>query len=217
MFLGHFGVGFALKRTAPVVSLGTLFLAAQFIDLLWPTLLLLKIEHAQIAPAGSQPPIHFTDYPISHSLAMVAVWAVLFGGGYFLLRRERVGAIICGVAVLSHWALDLLVHHPDLPLLPGSGPKVGFGLWSSLTGSLVLELALFAAGTWLYLRATEAVDRLGSIGTWALVLFLLTIHLGNVFGPPPPDIAAVAWVGQAQWLLVLAGYWIDAHRRRRAG
>jgi len=41
MFIGHFGVGFGAKRFAPAVSLGTLFLAAQLADLLWPTLLLL--------------------------------------------------------------------------------------------------------------------------------------------------------------------------------
>jgi hypothetical protein len=40
VFLGHFGIGFGAKAAAPRVSLGTLFLAAQFVDLLWPTLLL---------------------------------------------------------------------------------------------------------------------------------------------------------------------------------
>ena len=39
MFASHFAVGFAAKRWAPRVSLGTLFLGAQFIDLLWPTYL----------------------------------------------------------------------------------------------------------------------------------------------------------------------------------
>lgn len=48
MFLGHFAVGMAAKRVAPRVSLGTLFVAAQFLDLLWPTLLLLGIERVRI-------------------------------------------------------------------------------------------------------------------------------------------------------------------------
>ena len=34
MFIGHFATGFAAKRIAPRTSLGTLFLGAQFIDLL---------------------------------------------------------------------------------------------------------------------------------------------------------------------------------------
>lgn len=34
MFIGHFAIGFAAKTAAPRVSLGTLLLGAQFIDLL---------------------------------------------------------------------------------------------------------------------------------------------------------------------------------------
>ena len=36
MFIGHHAVGFAAKRYAPRTSLGTLFVAATFLDLLWP-------------------------------------------------------------------------------------------------------------------------------------------------------------------------------------
>lgn len=217
MFIGHFGVGFGLKKPAAAVSLGTLFLGAQFIDLLWPTLLLLGVERAELAPAGEHPPIHFTHYPISHSLLLVAIWAVLFAAVYFVLRRSRRGAIFCAVAVLSHWLLDLLVHHPDLPLLPTAELRVGLGLWRSVPASLLLELALFGVGVWLYTRSTEARDRIGTIGFWALVGFLLLIQIGNVFGAPPPSITAVAWVGQAQWLFIVWAYWIDAHRRARLG
>ena len=52
MFIGHFGVGFGAKPAAPRVSLGTLLFAAQFVDLLWPTLLLLGLERVRIDPAG---------------------------------------------------------------------------------------------------------------------------------------------------------------------
>lgn len=216
MFVGHFAAGFALKRAAPTVSLGTLFLGAQFVDLLWPTLLLAGVEHAELAPGAKGPPLAFTHYPISHSLLMAIVWAALFGGAYLGLRRNLRGAVACAVAVISHWFLDLLVHHPDLPLAPGMGLHVGLGLWGSRAASLALELGLFAAGCGLYLRGTEAKDRVGALGLWSLIGFLVAIHLGNVFGPPPPSIAAVAWVGQAQWLFVVWAYWVDGHRRARA-
>ena len=49
MFLGHFGLAFGAKKAAPAVSLGTLFAACQFADLLWPTLLLLGYERVDIA------------------------------------------------------------------------------------------------------------------------------------------------------------------------
>ncbi len=34
MFIGHFGLSFAAKKVAPNVSLATLFIATQFVDLL---------------------------------------------------------------------------------------------------------------------------------------------------------------------------------------
>jgi hypothetical protein len=42
------------------------------------------------------------------------------------------------------------------------------------------------------------------------------IHFASLFGPPPPSVTALAWVGQAQWLLVAWGYWVDNHRRARS-
>ena len=117
MFLGHFGIGFSAKAAAPKVSLGTLFLAAQFIDLLWPTLLLLGIERVNIRTNGKQyPPLDFVYYPYSHSLLAVMIWAVLFAAVYYAIRRSRIGAVVLGLAVISHWLLDLIVHYPDLPL-----------------------------------------------------------------------------------------------------
>ena len=66
MFIGHFGVGFGAKCIAPKLSLGMFFIAAQFIDLLWPTLLLLGVERVQIAPgATAVTPLIFEHYPVS--------------------------------------------------------------------------------------------------------------------------------------------------------
>ena len=213
MFIGHFGVGFGAKSAAPKVSLGSLFLAAQFIDLLWPTLLLLGIERVRIVPgATAVTPLMFDHYPVSHSLLAVLGWALLVGGVYLALRRDRIGALVLGVLVLSHWGLDALVHRPDLPLYPGGATLVGLDAWSSLPVTLALELPLFALGLWLYSRATSPADATGRWGLVALVVFLLVSYAGNLLGPPPPSAEAIAWVGHSQWLLVLWGYWIDKHR-----
>ena len=216
MFIGHFGVGFGAKSFAPKISLGTLFIAAQFLDLLWPTLLLLGIERVQIHPGATRvTPLIFEHYPISHSLAAVLGWSVLVGAIYFYMRRNRFTAIVIGCLVISHWILDVIVHRPDLPLFPGSDTVVGLNAWSSLPLTLAIELPLFFAGVWLYARTTEADDKAGKWGLWGLVIFLLTIYAGNIFGPPPPSTDMIAWAGQLQWLIVLWGYWIDKHRHTK--
>ena len=213
MFLGHFGVGFGAKAAAPKASLGTLFLAAQFIDLLWASLLLLGLESVEIVPGITRvTPLDFTEYPITHSLIAVLVWASLFAAAYYLLRKYPKGAWVCGAAVVSHWVLDLLTHRPDLPLVPGGAARVGFGLWNSLPATLVLELGIFAIGIWLYVRTTRAIDRTGKVALWSLVGFLLIVYFSNLFGPPPPSATAIGWLGQAQWLLVIWAFWIDRHR-----
>lgn len=216
VFVGHFGVAFGAKRVAPRVSLGTLFLAGQFLDLLWPTLLLTGAERVRIAPGiTTVTPLDFEYYPISHSLLAVAGWAVLVGGSHFLLRQQGRAALVMGALVLSHWVLDLLVHRPDLPLMPGDSTLVGLGAWSSLPLTLLLELPLFALGVGLYARATVAKDRQGSWALWSLVVLLLVIYTANLFGSAPPSVVAIAWAGQLQWLLVIWAYWVDRHRTSR--
>lgn len=216
VFVGHFGVAFGAKRVAPRVSLGMLFLAGQFLDLLWPTLLLAGAERVRIAPGiTTVTPLDFEYYPISHSLLAVAGWAVLVGGSHFLLRQQGRAALVMGALVLSHWVLDLLVHRPDLPLMPGDSTLVGLGAWSSLPLTLLLELPLFALGVGLYARATVAKDRQGSWALWSLVVLLLVIYTANLFGSAPPSVVAIAWAGQLQWLLVIWAYWVDRHRTSR--
>jgi membrane-bound metal-dependent hydrolase YbcI (DUF457 family) len=212
MFIGHFALGFGAKRLAPRVSLGTLFLAAQWVDLLWPVMLLLGVERVRIAPGiTAVTPLDFVHYPWTHSLVAVLNWALLVGVAFYLVRRDRRASIVVGALVVSHWLLDFLTHRPDLPLVPG-GPRVGLGLWDSLAGTVVIECALFMLGILVYLRTTRARDRIGRWALWGLVALLVIIYIGNIFGPPPPDAAAIAWAGQAQWLLVAWGYWIDRHR-----
>ena len=108
MFIGHFEVALAAKKAASRTSLGTLILAAQFIDLLWPIFLLLGLEHVRIAPGITKvSPFDFYDYPISHSLLMVVLWSVVLGGLYYAFRRYPQGAWIISLAVLSHLGAGL--------------------------------------------------------------------------------------------------------------
>jgi hypothetical protein len=214
VFIGHFAVAFAAKRAVPEVSLGTLFLAAQLADLVWPTLVLAGIETFSIRPGiTAVTPLDFTRYPYSHSLVGMASWGLLLAAAYFVIRRKAFAAAMLFAVVLTHWLLDFVTHRPDLPLTLTGAERFGLGLWHSRVATLLVEGVLFAACVWLYARTTRPLDRIGRWSFTGLVVFLALVYIANVFGPPPPSIAAVAWSAQAIWLLVAWGYWIDRHRR----
>jgi hypothetical protein len=116
---------------------------------------------------------------------------------------------------VSHWFLDVIVHRPDLPLWPGSGMRVGLGLWNSMAATLVLEGGFFALGVWLYARTTRPVDGVGRWGLVAMVAFLAVAYLAAGLGPPPPDVRTLAVSGLALWIFVPWSYWVDRHRELR--
>jgi membrane-bound metal-dependent hydrolase YbcI (DUF457 family) len=217
VFIGHFALGLSAKKLAPAVSLGALFAACQLADLIWPNLVLLGIERVEVAPGNTAlTPLAFIHYPYSHSLLALAVWAAIFAVGYAVLERTGpVPAIVIAALVLSHWVLDVVSHTADMPITLGDSPRIGLGLWNHPAAAIGVEVALFAAGVWLYNASTRPLDRRGSVGFWALVVFLLAIYVANVLGPPPPSATAVAWSAQALWLVVLWGYWVDRHRSAR--
>ena len=213
MFIGHFGAGFAGKKFDKNPSLGTYFMAAQFVDLLWPLFLLLGIERVKIESGNTAvTPLDFTYYPFSHSLIGVIFWALLFGLVYFLFRKNVRAAFVLGAIVISHWFLDLIVHRPDLPIILGVDLKVGFGLWNSLIGTVIVEGLIFIGGLFIYLKSTKAKNKTGTFALWGLVAFLIIIYISNLIGPPPNSTEAIGIVGNAQWLIVIWGYWIDKNR-----
>ena len=214
MFIGHFGVAFGAKKYISDVSLGFLFLACQLADLIWPSLVQLGIESFKVEPGNTVlTPLNFTHYPYSHSLLGLFIWGALLAGLYSLLRRSSTrAAIVIVLVVLSHWLLDYLTHRQDMPISFNEKIRVGLGLWNFPIPGIALELLLFGIGIWLYVRHTRARDKIGQYGLWGVVIFLLVIYFANIFGPPPPSMAAVAWTAQALWLLVALGFWIDRHR-----
>lgn len=216
MFIGHFGTGLAAKKLDSKISLGTLFLAAQFIDLLWPIFLLLGIEKVKIEQGNTSfTPLNFISYPYTHSLFGVLIWALLLGVIYFLFSKNIKSALLLAALVVSHWILDLFTHRPDLQLLPWNDFKMGFGLWNSVALTIIVEGLIFILGAYLYLSATKATNKKGSFGLWGLLIFLSLIYVMNIIGPPPTETKAIAVVGLFQWLLVGWAYWIDKNRTPR--
>jgi membrane-bound metal-dependent hydrolase YbcI (DUF457 family) len=217
VFIGHFAVGFAGKRAAPKASLQMLLFAALLADVLWPILVAAGVERVRIAPGDTAyTPLEFISYPWSHSLLMQCVWGLLLGLLYRTRTASERAGLVVGLLVVSHWVLDWISHRPDMPLYPG-GPKLGLGLWNSVAGTMIVEIAMFAAGVYLYSTATRAQDRRGKWALWALVAFLLVSYIADSLTAAPPPSVKFIWISAlvATGVVLLWATWIDHHRQSR--
>jgi len=213
MFIGHYALGLAAKRLAPRTSLGTLFAAPTFADLLWPVFLLLGWEQARMVP-GPNPFLNLwlDSIPVSHSLVALIAWGLLFGYLYRKRTGYARGALVVGLLVLSHWVLDVVTHRPDMPLYPGS-VTLGLGLWNSVVGTVAVEGLLFIISMMIYMRTTRPRDGIGRWGFWALIVVLLGSYVSTLFAPPPTNMTAIAVFAIVfGWLFVVFGWWVDKHR-----
>lgn len=217
MFTGHYGPSFALRRAAPRVSLGWLFVAAQLLDYLWALFVLAGVERAQVIPwqPGSRLDLYYM--PFSHSLEGALAWSILAGVVALWCVRgsehDRVSAaMVVGLTVFSHWILDVIVHRPDLGLL-GDTRKIGLSLYDHPVASVVLEIAILVAGAVIYARETR--PRAGQPDTRlvALVVILAVIDLVATFGPPPPSVRVAALFNLSVYTLAaLAAFAVDRNR-----
>jgi len=205
MFVGHYGVSFAAKHAEPSIPLWVLFLAVQFLDILWAPLILLGIEGVRIVPGiTASNPLDLYYMPYSHSLTAALVWSCVGALAYQLIRRpvRPRASVLVGLAVFSHWILDLVVHRPDLPLYDNC-VKVGLGLWNAPVLAFGLEAALLFGGIWLRTR-----DRLGhSLGTLVFGIVMLAIQAYVFFGPAPSSDRAAASTALISYVVFAAIIW----------
>ena len=183
MFVGHYGISFAAKKSAPTVPLWVLFIAVQLLDIAWAPFVLLGIEKVRIVPGiTASNPLDLYYMPYTHSLIAAILWSVGALALYRVAmpRSPKSAASIVGVAVFSHWVLDFIVHRPDLPLYDNVA-KVGLGLWNLPVVAFGLEAAILFGGMWLYFR-TQAGRRTGMA---VFGVIMLAIQAYVFFGPPP--------------------------------
>ncbi|MGO9480442.1 MAG: hypothetical protein ACLP05_01495 [Candidatus Kryptoniota bacterium] len=205
------------KKVDSRPSLGTLFLAAQFLDVLWPIFILLGLEHVEIDALPQKfLTLHFTSYPYSHSLAAAIFWSLAFGVTYYLIKKNLKVSVILGALVFSHWILDLIVHVSDLQLVPGVSARVGLGLYNSTVWTIVVEGLIFVVGIFLYIKSTKAKNIRGQVVFWSLMAFLAFAYVMNLTSPPPPSVKAIAYAGLSQWLIIAWAYWADRNRMKEA-
>ena len=195
MVAGHFGLAAAVKKIAPRLPLWSLLLATFFLDVVFIFFAAVGLE--KITPVDPTNPNAYGGSLIqayyTHSLVgalLISAIAGLFAGWRW---GKRGGYVIAGV-VFSHWVLDLIVHRPDLPVLPGNFgnlPLLGFGLWQYPTISAIVELALVIGGIWFYYRAAmQAAEasanqeqrRRAMTSTIGVAILLLLLLTSNVLG-----------------------------------
>src|SRR5215469_10057985 len=157
MFVGHYSVAFAARSDRNRIPLWVLFIAVQFLDYIWATLVLLGVEKLRVIKgftAGSMLDSYF--HPYSHSLIAAVLWSAIAAFVYKTVcsrhgcQYSKSASLIVGLAVFSHWMLDLIAHPRDLAVYDNTW-KVGFGLWRYRDPEFGIEIGLLAIGIVLYL------------------------------------------------------------------
>ncbi|MBX9898007.1 MAG: hypothetical protein K2Y17_08945 [Qipengyuania sp.] len=214
MYIGHFAPALAASAATPdAPRLGTLFVAAQLVDLAFFAFVIMGVENMRVVPGIiAMNPMDLYHMPYTHSLLGATLWGLGFGLAVLAVTRNLTAGIWAAVVVASHWLLDLLVHRPDLTL-DGGPQKLGLGLWDYPLLAIPLELALIGLGFWLFLRNSR-----GPVGPpLILVAVMLLFQAVNWFAPQPEEMSIalplVALLSYA--ILVALARWVGTTRRHR--
>ena len=194
MFVGHYGVSFAIRPEEKRVPLWVWFIAVQWMDVLWSVLVLLGVEKLHIVPGFTEANALDLYYmPYTHGLpGSIAVSLVLGVIVSLFTPGNRARTILLvAAASFSHWVLDFLVHVPDLPLYDNTA-KVGLGLWRHVVLSFPLELIFLGLGAWFYAHRTTFAGAKGRNIFSAFLVFLVVMQVYANFGPPPSSPSAMA-------------------------
>jgi membrane-bound metal-dependent hydrolase YbcI (DUF457 family) len=220
MFVGHYAASLALKKVDKDISLGMLFLAVQFVDILFFPFVLMGIENFNIVMNYTDATHFELDFlPYTHSLFASFFWAaVVYALFRFFPTKNTINknktAVILGVAVISHWFLDLIVHTPDLPLLSNNTVKFGFGLWNNAVATYLLEAVFLLVGLGIYLKSTKSNTFVGKYGMIIFVVLMLVINANNIFGPPFGNDVTTMSISALIMYFVFGGvaFWLDRKR-----
>ena len=222
MFVGHYGVAFAVKTERNKIPLWVLFIAVQFLDYIWATLILFGIEKLRVIKgftAGSMLDSYY--HPYSHSFIAALIWSALAALVYKAncsrhgCHYRNFAALIVGLAVFSHWILDFIAHPRDLAIYDNTW-KVGLGFWNYRGLEFGLEVALLAGVIVFYLpRNTISAARKTAVIAFGLALII--VQIGDTFVPRAPlsDKATAMGVWIFYTLFVVVAYLLEmgAHAR----
>jgi hypothetical protein len=222
MFVGHYSVAFAAKSEKNKIPLWVLFIAVQFLDYIWATLVLLGIEKVRVIKgftADSMLDSYF--HPYSHSLIAAIIWSGIAALVYWVICSRHgchyrgSAALTVGLAVFSHWILDLIAHPRDLAIYDNEW-KVGFGLWNYPDPEFALEIALLGVGIIIYLaRNVTPAIRKTAVVTFGIALVI--VQIGDTYVPRTPltDKATVMGVWIFYTLFVVMAFFLEKIGSRR--
>ncbi len=209
MLIGHYAPALLLKTQAPRFPLWALFIGVEVLDYLWSGFVLAGLEHVRVSPGiNASNALDLYDMPLSHSVVATVGWSLLgFGVVMWLCRRQPEQmkyAVVFGLAVASHFVLDLVVHVRDLPVAGTDSFKLGFGLWNDRVLALVVETALFV-GSALVLTLSNGWKQ--RRGWWVLAGTMTVLCVVSFFTPTPPTAAQMALSGLGLYVLLPIAAW----------
>lgn len=222
MFIGHYGPALLAATSRKSPRLGTLFIAAQLVDLAFFSFLLIGVEHMRLVPGiTAMNPMDLYDMPWTHSLVGTLAWSGGFALLIWLWRRSMVTAAIGGAVVISHWLIDLLVHRPDLTIA-GNPPPLGLGLWNHPVIEIPLELLFAFGGLAIFISRTRAtrprawlpITLLAGMMVVAQAINWLTAQPDSVIDPPPSSLAIMGLA--AYGVLAALAWWVSRTREGKA-
>jgi len=188
MFVGHYAAAYALKGYEPKANLGWLFIAVQFVDILFFPFAVLGIELLVFEKNFTAVNNFVMEYPFTHGLAATIVRSVIFYLIWKFLHQQQSKsiALAMALAVALHWFTDLLVHAADLPIISGE-PKFGLGLWHNKWATFLTEAILLLIGLWHYLERTRAIKPRGKYASVIFYVFLIFVNYLNLFVLPTEE------------------------------
>jgi hypothetical protein len=223
MFAGHVGAGLALGRLERRVNVAVFVGAALLLDLVLWVLVLLGVEHATIPSDMASTHQPAFAFPWSHGLVAALGWSALAGVAAHALAGTRLGAArvrlawLVAAAVFSHWLLDAWMHRPELPLLGGSGPKVGLAWWDHPALGIGAEVAVTIGGLWACLGGGWTRARGVALAIVVLLLLAMSV-VGLTLAPPPPSVGVMAASSLTTLAIACAVLaWLDRGGRRIPG
>ncbi len=214
MFIGHLGAGLAMRKFDKKTNLAWFFVSVLFLDLLLYVFILLGIEKV-IVPADFEN-LHYLRFifPYSHSLIAAIAWSILFYVAAEIITKSRKTALILGIGVFSHYILDFIVHTPELTIMGDRSIVIGLGLWNHIYIAVFLELLIYLAGLYIYLRETKGLGFSGKYGMYIFsVILAAAAVITQVLSPRPMNGYEVAGSSLLSiTLAILISFWLDRKR-----